>query len=181
MKNILTKSKILTLGLVFCVLMTSCDDNAPTQQTGKYSGPKREEDNMELIMTDSARLSVRLQAPKLLVMQNEDQHFTKGIFIEFYNKNGIKTTTLRADKGVQYRATNVHIALGNVIVTNLEKNQTLKTERLNWNPDTKKLYTDKFVTIITPEERIEGTGLEAKQDFSSYTMRKISGVFSVNQ
>lgn len=181
MKNLYTRGKILTLGLVFCVLITSCEEETPVEKTGKYKGPSQEVDSVEMILTDSARLSVRVLAAKQLELQNKDRHFPKGIFIEFYNKKGVRTTTLRADKGVQYRANNLHIGIGHVVVTSLEKNQTLKTERLSWNPDTKKLYTDKFVTITTPSEIITGTGLEAAQDFSTYKLRKISGVVSVDK
>ncbi|MCU0355431.1 MAG: LPS export ABC transporter periplasmic protein LptC [Cytophagales bacterium] len=158
---------------------TACDEEQTASKPVFYKGPLREVDGMEMILTDSARLNIRLTAPRLLEFQNGDQHFTKGVFIEFYNKQGVKTTTLRANRGVRYRASNVHMALGDVVVTNLEKQQTLRTEKLNWNPDTKKLYTDQFVTITTPDELIKGTGLEAAQDMSSYNIRKISGIVAL--
>jgi len=166
--------------LLLTMLFVACE--SPTvQQSVSYKGPLKESDNVEMIMTDSARLSVRMTAPKQYELQTLDQYFPKGINIEFYSKQGAKTTTLRANRGVQYRASNVHTAVGNVVVVNLEKKQTLKTEKLNWNPNTQKLYTDRFVTIITPNEQITGTGLEANQDFSSYKLRTPSGVVSVEK
>jgi len=180
MKRLNVRLGVLGLaGILFCAGLTACEDDQSASKPIIYKGPLNEVDNMEMIMTDSARLSIRLTAPKLIEVQNRDRHFPKGVYIEFYDKKGNKTTTLKANKGIQYKATNVHTAIGNVVVVNLEKQQTLRTEVLNWNPDTKKLYTDKFVTITTPDELIKGTGLEAAQDMSTYTIRQISGVVSV--
>ncbi len=161
--------------------LTACDEEQKVEAKVKYKGPHQQTDSIEMILTDSARMNVRLTASRQLELQGGDLYFPKGVYLEFYNKKGVKTTTLRADRAVKFHSTNLHTAVGNVVVTNLEKNQTLKTQKLNWNPNTKKLYTSQFVTVITPDERIEGTGLEATEDFSSYKMRKISGIVSVEQ
>lgn len=180
------KRRVLAFpGILFLLpmflLLAACEGEQAAEKPGFYKGPKSEVEGMEMIMTDSAKLNVRMTAPLQTELQNGDRHFPKGVFIEFYNKQGIKTTTLRADKGFKLQLNNVHTAQGNVVVVNLEKNQTLRTELLNWNPDTKKLYTDKFVTITTPDEVLKGTGLDAAQDLSSYNIRKISGVFAVEK
>lgn len=161
--------------------LAGCEGEQETQKPVFYSGPKSEVRHMEMLMTDSARLSIRLTAPLQIELQNGDRHFPKSLYLEFYSRLGVKTTTLRADKGFKLQASNIHTAQGNVVVVNLEKNQTLRTELLNWNPDTKKLFTDKFVTITTPDEVLKGTGLDAAQDLSSYNIRKISGVFAVEK
>ena len=57
----------------------------------------------------------------------------------------------------------------------------MKTEELFWYPDTKKISTDKFVRIEGPEETITGTGLDAAQDFSSYTLKHVEGIFPVDE
>jgi LPS export ABC transporter protein LptC len=173
--------ELVAVLLLVAGILTACEEEQTTQRAASYKGPRQRTDSIEMILTDSARLNIRLTAPVQMELQNGDRYFPKNVFIEFYNKQGMKTTTLRANRGVQFHSNNLHTAVGNVIVTNLEKNQTLKTEKLNWNPNTQKLYTDQFVTIITPDERIEGTGLEAAQDFSTYRIGKISGVFSIEQ
>lgn len=174
--------ELVAVLLLVAGILTACEEEqTTTQRTASYKGPHQRTDSIEMILTDSARLNIRLTAPVQMELQNGDRYFPKNVFIEFYNKQGTKTTTLRANRGVQFHSNNLHTAVGNVIVTNLEKNQTLKTEKLNWNPNTQKLYTDQFVTIITPDEQITGTGLEAAQDFSSYKLRKISGVVSIEQ
>ena len=64
-------------------------------------------------------------------------------------------------------------------VINIEKQQKLNTEELFWKPDTKKIFTDKFVTIKLENEILYGTGFDADQDLSNYTMKNPEGEFEV--
>jgi hypothetical protein len=43
----------------------------------------------------------------------------------------------------------------------------------------KKIFTEKFVTIKLESEVIYGTGLDALQDLSSYTIKKPEGDFEI--
>ena len=59
--------------------------------------------------------------------------------------------------------------MGNVVVINKQKQEKLLTPELNWKPVTKKVYTDKRVTILSQltGEKLYGIGLDANQDFSN--------------
>jgi lipopolysaccharide export system protein LptC len=67
-----------------------------------------------------------------------------------------------------------------VVLENAVKKETLRTEELFWNKQTRKIHTDKFVTIQTETEILKGTGLTANQDFSDYNITNPTGVFSIN-
>ena len=70
---------------------------------------------------------------------------------------------------------------GNVFFNNRLLQQTLSTEELYWNPITKKVYSDKKVTILTPRESITALGgMDASEDFSKYSLRKPKGIFMVD-
>ena len=58
-------------------------------------------------------------------------------------------------------------------VENIEKQQKLASEELFWNPTTKRIYTEKFVTIQDPQRLIKGTGMEADESFSEYEIKKV--------
>lgn len=62
-----------------------------------------------------------------------------------------------------------------------EKNEKLNTEHLIWNERTKKIYSDDFVKITTPDEIIFGNGFEADQDFSRYKIMKIKGTINLKK
>jgi lipopolysaccharide assembly outer membrane protein LptD (OstA) len=48
-----------------------------------------------------------------------------------------------------------------------------------WNQAEKKIYATGFVRITTPDEIIYGNGLEAKEDFSEYTIKKVTGTVKI--
>ena len=51
----------------------------------------------------------------------------------------------------------------------------LETEHLIWNEKKEIVYTEEFVKITTKNEVIYGKGLVSNQDFTKYTIKKISG------
>jgi LPS export ABC transporter protein LptC len=63
-----------------------------------------------------------------------------------------------------------------VINKNGEK---LETEKLIWDEANKKIYTDAFVKITTPNQVISGKGLESNQDFTKYEIKKITGIINI--
>jgi LPS export ABC transporter protein LptC len=67
---------------------------------------------------------------------------------------------------------NIYRAVGDVFVTNLQKNETLRTEELFWDPEKEIIYTEKFVTIKTEDDLIPGEGLIAPQDFSTFEIKR---------
>lgn len=143
-----------------------------------YQGPVMEVENVETLYSDSTVLRIRLKAPKQIELQNGDREFPNGVYVEFYDESGKMTSTLTANSATFYKEKNSYKVLGNVIIKNLEEQKTLKTEELNWFPDKQKVNTDKFIRIETPDQILTGEGLDAREDFSSYKIRKPKGVFT---
>ena len=50
-----------------------------------------------------------------------------------------------------------------------------------WNQKTKKVYSEKFVKIETPDEVIYGEGFESDEEFTSYVIKKIKGSVSTDK
>lgn len=150
-------------------------------QEMKHIGPFRETANVLTLFSDSAKVRVKLQAPLQEDYENGDMVFPDGINVEFYEQGGEVTSTLRADYGKQERNKDLYLVRGNVVVHNLQKQEKLETEELYWNKAKAQIYTDKFVKITTPEEIVMGHGLQANQDFSNYKIKKVTGVFSLQE
>ncbi len=166
--------------LAVAAFLGGCGKETELKQPVIYKGALTEVHNIEMLFSDSARLKVHLKAPLQLEKSNGDRHFPKGVYIEFYDEKGVKSTTLKANRGIRY-ANNLYNVRGNVIVNNLEKGETLNNEELNWKPETKTIYTEKFVTITTAEEILKGEGLDAAQDLSRYSIRRPTGIFPLKQ
>ncbi len=161
--------------------LSGCYDDANDADDFKtYQGPSSEVTDAEILYSDSAMIRMKLTAPYMLTYENGDQDFPEGVYIESYEGEGIKTSTIRADRGSSNQADNKFTAEGNVVVKNLESGETLKTELLYWEPRENKIHTDRYVEIASEEEVIMGEGLTSNEDFSSYRILKPTGSFSVN-
>jgi LPS export ABC transporter protein LptC len=166
----------LLLVLAFFGLMAACGEQSKQLQEEEFSGPLLQADNVEILFSDSSIVRVRMQAQKQYEFENGDRQFPQGIYIEFLDLKGEISSVLDADTGYYMSEDNIYRAVGNVIVKDKSKDQRLETEELFWNPDTEDVYTDKFVTVIAEGDTLRGTGLEAKQDFSTWQILKPEGV-----
>jgi LPS export ABC transporter protein LptC len=129
--------------------------------------------NIRLIHSDSAVLRSEITAPKQLEFFNGNLEFPEGIDIKIFTKEGVLETTLRADRGYFIRDQNVYRGEGDVQIHNLIKDQRLQTEEIFWNQASRKIYTDKFVTIQEKQTLFNGTGMEADDAFSNYQLKKV--------
>ena len=145
----------------------------------EYTGPLREAADVDMFYSEKDRVKVKMKAKKILEFKNEDKEFPEGLYLEFYDEFGVMTSTLKANNAFYFKEKNQWRARGNVEVVNLAKKQQLNTEELFWKPDTKKIFTEKFVTIKLETEVIYGTGLDAVQDLSTYTIKKPEGEFEI--
>lgn len=126
-----------------------------------------------LIHSDSAVLRSEIRAPRQLEFKNGDLQFPEGIEIKFFTVEGLLETTLRADRGFFMKDENLYRGEGNVQIQNLIKDQKLQTEEIFWNQAQKKIWTEKFVTIQERQTLFNGTGMEADDTFSNYTLKQV--------
>jgi LPS export ABC transporter protein LptC len=159
-------------------LLQSCGKNEIAQPV-EYDGPQSEAEKVELYYTENEVVKVKLLADLVYEFQNGDREFPKGVYIEFFDEAGTLSSTLRANHAHYFKKDNLWKAVGKVEVINLAKNEQLNTEELFWRPTKQDIYTDSFVTIRMQTEVIYGEGLEAKQDMSSYTIKKPQGEFTL--
>ena len=147
-----------------------------------YNGPLFETENVVTLLSDSARLHIRLTAPLEQVFENSDRLYPKGAFVTVYDKPGkIIVNTIKARWAKFDNAKQVYILRGAVKVSNVPEKQQLDTEELFYNRSQLRIYTDSamFVRVQTPTEVLTGYGLSANQDFSRYGIHRPKGVFSL--
>lgn len=136
---------------------------------------------VEMYYTEMGQLKAKIIAPELIRFQKEpNTEFPKGLRLYFYNQHTEIESKLSANYGIFYEKKEEMLVRDDVVIINT-KGEKLNTEELTWKRKEKKIYSDAFVKITTPEEIIYGTGLEANQDFSDYTIKNISGVINVEQ
>ena len=166
-------SVLYTLLFIF-LLLSACEDDKKNIKKEEYKGPISEVYGITMAYTDSAKLVVKMSTEAQLTMANEDKKYPKEVRVFFFDKMGNNTTKLRGDSAIYLKATNLYRIMGRVQINNQVKNEVLETDELFWNPDTKKIYSNKAVDIKTPEQTIHGIGMDSNQDFTQYTIRRIS-------
>lgn len=167
------------LAVFVAVGFTGCKEETAAKKAEPYTGPLEEINEVRIYYSEMGLLKVKMETPLQYKYQSSDRVYPKTVHIEFYGPDQKVETTLRADSGRYFQAQNYYRVMGNVVVVNKKKNEELYTPELNWNPTTKKVYTDKPVKILSKRthERLEGVGLDTDQSFSHYFIRKPTGVF----
>lgn len=167
------KIQFLLLSLFGSLFFFSCRESVSPEVLEVYDGPMNEAVDILLMHSDSAVLRSEIRAPRQLEFKNGDLQFPEGIEIKFFTVEGLLETTLRADRGFFMKDENLYRGEGNVQIQNLIKDQKLQTEEIFWNQAQKKIWTEKFVTIQERQTLFNGTGMEADDTFSNYTLKQV--------
>lgn len=121
-----------------------------------------------ILYSDSMKLQARIDADKLVKYTGKEDprdEFPEGVKVTFYDKSGRESSSLIADFGVRQGRKKEIKVIGNVLFKNVEGDQ-LETEELIWDEARQLVYTQKFVLVTTPDEKIWGMGFEANQNFT---------------
>ena len=160
----------------------SCEEDKKPVKAVAYKGPIEEIQNVKLLYSEAAQMRVKLVTARQFRYINDDRKYPNEVLIDFYDATGSQVvTTIRSDSGKYEKAKDLYTVMGHVVVINKAKQEKLQTKLLNWNPNTKKVYTPERVVVSSQltGEKLYGLGLDANQDFSRYSIRKPTGRFNI--
>lgn len=143
---------------------------------GKY--PDESARNIRLTYSDSGRLSFQITSP-LINKYAGDSPFTdcpEGIQVISYDIAGQPESMLTAQYAISEEHTQRMEAQHNVIITNLKKGDTIRTEKIVWDQRNRRIYSD----VNVRQTRADGTvylgdGFDADEKFTKYTVRHPRG------
>lgn len=173
--------RILTTILILSIVTSCGNTDKELEELKPYEGPTEEMTDMILYRSESATVRIKMVTPKLQQFASGDREFPEGIYIEFYDEQGVMTTTLTANEAKYFKEEDHWRGRGDVIIKNIENSQQLNTEELFWKPSEERMFNDKFVKITLPDQVLYGKGIEAKQDFSEYSIKQPEGEFYVDE
>lgn len=179
---ILKKSFIFCLlSFIFCI---ACKENDMAKVKAMFNEQEVDVETADSIIftyKEGAykRAIVTGKSIKRYVKTQNKLIFPDGLLVKFYDKLKL-ISVLKADYAENNDAQQILTASGNVYIEN-DKYEIMETQELTWNMNAKKVYTDKAIKIKTLDNIIYGIGLEADEDFSNYTIRKVTGIVSVDQ
>ena len=171
--------KLLAL-LILVAFFIGCDDEKvkPSINTALKVEelPAQESWNSKVFFTDSGKTKAVLHAGHLKMFTGaRETLLDSNIRVEFYNDLETIATTLTSKRGKVDDITRNLYAIDSVVAVN-DSGVTLITQELMWRNDDRKIVSNKFVTILTSVEKIEGYGFESDQSLDNYVIYNVTYV-----
>lgn len=105
------------------------------------------------------------------------QVFPRGIKSTFYDESGQAVDVLMfADSAINLQEMKLMKFFGNVQVYDYRSSDTIYTEALFWNQETKKIYSDVGVRKVSPGLVLEGDGFDSDERMQNVVLRRPRGV-----
>lgn len=139
--------------------------------------------NISLIRSDSAKLILIMTSPQLDRFQDEQSYtkFPKGLKVVFYDQNKNIKSQLTAKYAVNYEDRRLMEIKNNVVIIDFVKGDTIYTESLNWDENTKKIFSNSLVKKVNKDETLYGDGFDSDENLSNYTLRRPRGEINLDK
>ena len=163
--------------MVFFLILLSCNEKKiePQLSNEHVEGeiPAHESWGSKIIFSDDGKTKAILYSTHLKKYELEKVTLLDSIRIDFYNPQQQKVSTLTSLKGRVDDKTQNMFAIDSVVAVN-DSGTVLKTSELMWRNNDQKIVSDKFVTIKSTKELIEGYGFESDQDLHNYVIYNVT-------
>ena len=138
--------------------------------------------NADINYTLGGKPKAKLLSPLMLRVQDMSPYveFPKKLHVDFFNEKGEVESRLDALYGKYFDLESKVFLKDSVKVINV-KGDTLYCDELWWDRNRKdnEFYTELPVRIRTRTQIIDGVGMEARQDFKGYHIKKVTGIINV--
>ena len=183
--NIFKRYAIIPAALfISCLFVLSCENDMKevNDLLAKRTGIEEAKD-VTSYMSQQGVIKAKLRSPFMLRHQADPSkpadspyvEFPKTLHVDFYDDSTQVESTVDALYARYREYENKVLLRDSVVVINIQKGDTLKTNELWWDQNTEEFTTDKPVRIHQKDKTIFGRGLKAKQDFSFYEIFNITG------
>jgi LPS export ABC transporter protein LptC len=175
-------STLFKVGIILLFILISCEES-------KQSGHKIVKDTIDpaqiptheiwdfsMAFTDSTRTRALLKAGKARVFESRNETLLdSGVYVQFMNNASQPIGYMTSKMASINEVTRDMFAQGNVFVRSDSTNTTLTTQSLMWKEESRQFYTKEKVHIQTPNEIIDGYGMESDIWLKNYRIFKVSG------
>lgn len=165
---------LIIIGFFLPALFVSCgNSDKDVNEYNRKSLGIEEIKNADINYTLGGRAKAKLTSPLMLRVQEITPYveFPKTLHVDFFNPDGAVESRLDARYGKYFESESKVFLKDSVRVINI-LGDTLYCDELWWdrNRTGREFYTDKPVRIRKKMEVINGTGMEAAQDFKNWVI-----------
>lgn len=169
--------KKIFAAIFFSVIVISCSEEKiqPSVDKTNIQGeiPSNESWNSKIMFTDEGKMKAVLFTDHLKMFEMQRITLLDGVKINFYNTDQKNTSWLTSLRGKVDDVTKNMFAFDSVVAKN-DSGTVLKTSELMWRQSDQRILTDKFVTITSPKEIIQGFGFESDQHLNNYVIYNVT-------
>lgn len=155
----------------------SCE-NDPTEVNAFTKEVKEVEEarDIKANFSQSGKMKAILEAPIMYRVKADTVYteFPKSVFVTFYNDSGTVDNIVKAKYARYFDLLRKVYMTDSVVVYNT-KGDTLYAQDLWWDQNKELFYSENPVRIRTITQKLKGTGITAKSDFSKYTIHNPEG------
>lgn len=167
------------------VVTSSCKDDShiDTVSVDSIDVPTMVTRDVETLISDSGVTRYRINTPIWYVYDEVDEpcwKFPQGLLLTKFDDFFRTAATVRSDSAFYLKNKQTWRLDGNVRVSNVN-NERFLTQQLFWDQRAHRLYSDSFIHIERTDRVLEGYGFESNEQMTSYTIKKVSGIFPAEE
>ena len=171
------------ISFLFLLFIIGCREEKiqPQITKGTIEGeiPSHESWKSKITFSDNGKIKAILFTDHLKKYEEQKVTLLDGVKIDFYDTDQNKASVMTSLSGKVDDATMNMYAIDNVVAEN-DSGTVLKTSELMWRNSDQKIITDKFVSIKSTKEVIEGYGMESDQSLRNYVIFNVTYSAAVN-
>ncbi|HLN54296.1 MAG TPA: LPS export ABC transporter periplasmic protein LptC [Lentimicrobium sp.] len=180
---------VLILFCVFTALFyTGCKNDMEDVKrlAGRDTIPVMYAKDVSIAESENGHIKYNLTAPVLYRYETKKGatiKFPEGfkvVFFDSINPEKVKTE-ISAKYGINKETEKIMEAKTDVVVINRLKGEQLNTEHLIWDQNAKKVFSNVFVKITTPDKILYGDGMQSDEAFNHWRIKKPRGEMYVNE
>ena len=181
---------MLLMGMVMTLLSCESRSQQAPVVLEEVSGPKIESWDVELNVLKQSKPRYHIVAGYQAQFERGDSSYSlllpsqnrEGIPVKItlFDEDGLESGTLSALEILYYEQKGRIEAKSDVILLGKEE-KVLTSEYLTWSEDSRKVSTTGFVTIVSPNEKLQGYNLEANEDLSEVEIKNLTGIVRLSK
>jgi LPS export ABC transporter protein LptC len=153
-----------------------CGDLADKPATsGGNDRPRQAAKRIEMTETHMGVRRWTLQADQVASYSGRSTTHAENVHVDFFDDDGAPASVLTSRTGRIDRATNDMVAVGDVVVTNVQ-GYVLETDSLRWSNAERLIRTEAFVRMTRGDDVLTGYGLVSDPEMDRFEiLERVSG------
>ncbi len=167
--------KEFIFSIIIALMFAGCEEKIKPEVDTTLNDekiPTQESWNAQVFFSEDGIRKAVLFADHLQKFEDENLTYLDNVKIDFYDENENISSVLTSKRGRVNELSRDMFAIDSVVAIS-DSGVVLTTDELVWKNKEKKIMTDKFVTIIDKNEKIEGYGFESDQNLNHYVIYNI--------